>query len=343
MLGEFSREYEYLSSMGSFLTFNEAESDQETTPRRAAYTSCILQTKWGQREPYNNKCNGNAAGCVAVAMDQIMYYHKYPSSYNWENMLKSYSSNYTTTQANAVATLIKDCGEAVHMNYGVDASSALANTAWAFVHIFGYNENIKYYKRDYFTQSDWESIILSELKNERPIQYSGTGNDGAHSFVLDGYDGNGYYHINWGWNGSGTNPNYSNKSYFKLSSLKPKVGNTTRDYTYNQDMVCFISKDVVGHIGHLWVADRFQIGNGSTTFNVGSQATFKLTNLWCQCTEANPYNYSTTCTCRIAVWAKKEGSNSYTCLSNYINASGVKYNYGWSKYEGTLTFKSDKF
>jgi hypothetical protein len=213
MLGEFSREYEYLSSMGSFLTFNEAESDQETTPRRAAYTSCILQTKWGQREPYNNKCNGNAAGCVAVAMAQIMYYHKYPSSYNWENMLTSYSSNYTTTQANAVATLIKDCGEAVHMNYGVDASSALANTAWAFVHIFGYNENIKYYKRDYFTQSDWESIILSELKNERPIQYSGTGNDGAHSFVLDGYDGNGYYHINWGWNGSGTNPNYSNKSY----------------------------------------------------------------------------------------------------------------------------------
>ena len=49
----------------------------------------MLTTKWGQHEPYNAQCpnyytnDGSAyrcnAGCVAVAMAQVMYYYKYPS------------------------------------------------------------------------------------------------------------------------------------------------------------------------------------------------------------------------------------------------------------------------
>ena len=301
MLGEFCREYDYLSGLGSFPTFNETESyqpasDQERTPRRAAYTSCILQTKWGQGKPYNNKCNGNLAGCVAVAMAQIMYYHKYPSTYSWSNMLTSYSSSYTTTQANAVATLIKDCGEAVHMDYGKDGSSAKSfDAAWALAHKFYYNQNIKYYKKDYFPQSEWENIILNELRNKRPVLYGGhngeTDDKGAgHAFVLDGYDGNGYYHFNWGWHGNGVNPNYSSgeKSYFMLTSLKPKEGNSMHDYTYNQDMVCQISPQTVGKFDCVYYADKFIVNN----FTLGSNFKVKFKNLYCYCTNANSFDTS---------------------------------------------------
>lgn len=165
MLREYSREYDYLSTKS--FSPSDVEKEPESSKRRApAYYNCILETKWGQSAPFNNLCNGNVAGCVAVAMAQIMYKHKYPSSYSWSNMLKTYQTNgYTTTQANAVAKLIRDCGISVNMDYGTDASAAKScDAAWALAHKFGYNPNIKYYMRNYFSQNKWEQIILEELK-----------------------------------------------------------------------------------------------------------------------------------------------------------------------------------
>ena len=42
-----------------------------------------------------------------------------------------------------------------------------------------------------------------------------TGAGGGHTFVCDGYDGQGLFHINWGWAGDGDN-------YFSLSVLDAK-------------------------------------------------------------------------------------------------------------------------
>lgn len=289
MLREYSREYDYLSTK-SFSPL-DVETESESSERRApAYYNCILETKWGQSAPFNNLCNGNQAGCVAVAMAQIMYKHKYPSSYSWSNMLKAYPTNgYTTTQANAVAKLIRDCGISVNMDYGTDGSSAKpCDAAWAMAHKFGYNPNIKYYMRNYFSQSKWEQIILEELKEERPILYSGKMSDGeaGHAFVLDGYDGNGFYHLNWGWKGSGVNPNYGNESYFKLTSLTPKTGNTTSDYTYNQSMVCQISPQTIGEFECVFYADKFTVNN----FSLGNSLKVSFNNLTCYVTSANSFD-----------------------------------------------------
>ena len=46
----------------------------------------------------------------------------------------------------------------------------------------------------------------------RPVFYAGTADIGGHAFVCDGYDGQGRFHINWGWNGLAN-------SYFSLSVL----------------------------------------------------------------------------------------------------------------------------
>ena len=289
MLREYSREYDYLSTKS--FSPSDVEKEPESSKRRApAYYNCILETKWGQSAPFNNLCNGNVAGCVAVAMAQIMYKHKYPSSYSWSNMLKTYQTNgYTTTQANAVAKLIRDCGISVNMDYGTDGSSAnTCDAAWALAHKFGYNPNIKYYMRNYFSQNKWEQIILEELKEERPVLYLGKMSDeeAGHAFVLDGYDGNGFYHFNWGWKGSGVNPNYGNESYFKLTSLTPKTGNTTSDYTYNQSMVCQISPQTIGEFECVFYADKFIVNN----FTVGNSFKVSFKKLSCYVTSANSFD-----------------------------------------------------
>lgn len=45
--------------------------------------------------------------------------------------------------------------------------------------------------------------------------YSGASSGGGHAFVCDGADGNGLYHINWGWNG------YQD-GYFDITILNPE-------------------------------------------------------------------------------------------------------------------------
>ena len=95
------------------------------------------------------------AGCVAVAIGQIMNYWKYPiyrsnrsadHQFDWCNMadkLTTTSPNYIS-ERNAVARLLRDCGEAVRMNYcfsGV-ASFAFPHMALrAFVDTFDYSED----------------------------------------------------------------------------------------------------------------------------------------------------------------------------------------------------------
>lgn len=52
----------------------------------------LISTTWHQNSPFSDYCNGHEAGCGAIAMAQVMNYHKYPSqftldenTYNWSN------------------------------------------------------------------------------------------------------------------------------------------------------------------------------------------------------------------------------------------------------------------
>lgn len=57
---------------------------------------------------------------------------------------------------------------------------------------------------------------MDEIDMKRPLIYSG--NDGSgragHAFILDGYDADSLFHVNWGWGGS-------MDGYFRISYLKP--------------------------------------------------------------------------------------------------------------------------
>lgn len=81
-------------------------------------------------------------------------------------------------------------------------------------------------------------MIEEELKNRRPIIYNGHSVDGGHSFVLDGADGNGYYHFNWGWGGV-------SDGYFSINLLNPEeqgAGGALGGYNYSQDGMFGVQK-----------------------------------------------------------------------------------------------------
>ena len=220
----------------------------EKLPERAAI-SPMLTTRWNQTPPYNNACpldtNGKrcVTGCVATAMAQVLYYHHARSMthtthempayvtdrgvsveavpagafIDWDNMVDRYGSNVETTdeQKAAVATLMKYCGTAIQMQY-TSGSSAVAtfHVAPAMVAFFNYSSRTKAWSRDDCGLSDeeWENLIYNELSNSRPVVYSGwTKFNAGHAFVCDGYDGEGFYHFNWGWGSSG--------AYYRLSAI----------------------------------------------------------------------------------------------------------------------------
>jgi hypothetical protein len=182
-------------------------------------------------------------GCVATAMAQVMNYHQWPkeacqavpaynvgfapdidhydglpaTTFDWDNMLPTYEGvSSTEAQQEAVATLMRYCGQSVQMLYGTYVSSTDGGLiADALKLYFDYNPNLFYASRTYYGIDEWEDMIYQELAANRPVPYCGQTDQGGHSFVCDGYDGNGLFHINWGWGGEAD-------GYFSLSVLNPK-------------------------------------------------------------------------------------------------------------------------
>lgn len=222
----------------------------QTTENTYPIVSPLLgNTVWGQDAPFYNLCptlNGIqcVTGCVATAVGQIMYYHKYPTrgtgshsykwetggqtlsadfgntTYDWANMLVDYGgNNYTTAQADAVATLMLHTGIACDMEYNTSAnggSSAISNKMMnALIRHFGYDTGMRVLPKDYMDENEMLNLIAQDLQAGHPIFMSGhTTNNEGHAFVCDGMQSNGYIHINWGWDG------YCN-GHFAISAMNP--------------------------------------------------------------------------------------------------------------------------
>ena len=187
----------------------------------------LLTSIWGQGCYHNflcpidisGPCQHVSAGCVAVAMAQIMYYHKLPlkgnglmtydcppygtlsanfssTTYNWEGMAD------TLIESNsAVAKLILHCGISVEMKYGAHTSISSTTAALnAFQQFFFYPLSIRT-NRNNISDEEWMAMIRQDIDNQLPVYYAGTSDLGPHAFVCDGYDGNGLFHFNFGWDG----------------------------------------------------------------------------------------------------------------------------------------------
>jgi len=65
------------------------------------------------------------------------------------------------------------------------------------------------------------------------VIYAGSGNEGGHCWVMDGYDDDTFLHFNWGWSG------YYN-GYFTINNVAPPVGDT---FNYDQEAIIRIMVD----------------------------------------------------------------------------------------------------
>lgn len=173
-------------------------------------------------------------------MSQIMRYWAYPTTgsgthsyvhptygtqsadfgntvYAWASMPNSVSSSNT-----AVATICYHAGVAVDMDYAPDGSGAYSfDVPNALQTYFKYKDTVSWKQKISYSDSNWEALMRGELDNFRPVYYSGSSTQsGGHAFIMDGYSGTNYFHINWGWYG------YYN-GYFYLSALNPGTDNFT--------------------------------------------------------------------------------------------------------------------
>ena len=192
---------------------------------------------WNQGDPFNREAptidgGRSVTGCVATAMSIICHYNRWPEKgvgttpaysyedsyghthtissnslgreYKYDDMLMSYNNGFTTTQANAVAALMKDMGTSVKMMYHPDSSGAYdSNVIYSLMTYFGYAKDMKLVYGAGLGSEEWNSTIRENVREYGPTYFSGSGDNGGHAFVIDGFDTGDYFHFNFGWGGVG--------------------------------------------------------------------------------------------------------------------------------------------
>lgn len=147
-------------------------------------------------------------------------------------MIDRYNNGeYSNVQADAVALLMKDCGVSLNMNYGPVSGASIYSYTPAFKNYFRYSSRTV--NRSGCETAEFTRIITDELQEGRPIIYCGTGEDGGHAFVVDGYDTNYFLHVNWGWGG------YSD-GYFDMNYMDPAglgIGGGSGAFKWSQGIV----------------------------------------------------------------------------------------------------------
>jgi len=208
----------------------------------------LITTRWGQGCFYNDSCpiaiggpcDHVVTGCVATAMAQCINYHDYPNNgsgthsyqstygnltahfgnttYDWTKMADTLLASSDSLDVMEVARLMSHCGIAVEMMYSPGGSGAYSiDAANSLVHYFNYSPNLSFKQKLNYPDSIWEQMLITNLDSLWPLYYSGSGS-GGHAFVCDGYQGDDFFHFNWGWNGN-------QDGYFYVSALTPGGSN----------------------------------------------------------------------------------------------------------------------
>lgn len=274
----------WLDEMSRYGASSEARVAAHTTARNAGGQEDFLlgDIAWTQDFPMNMNCpvynyDGynypTYAGCVAIAMGQIMRYYSYPQqgtgsiayktdsynldvrtnlgdhSYDWAHILPNYIYTSPTSADNAeVARFVYDVAASVQMDFTPAASNSQDfRAAKALKENFGYDRSLQLIDHSYYSTAEWADVMRREIDARRPVYVSGANVQNnqvaGHAFVVDGYNAEGYFHVNWGWNGS-------SNGYYLLTDLTPKdkqgAGGSAGGYAFMQNAIVGIQPDQGG-------------------------------------------------------------------------------------------------
>ena len=224
----YKQELEYLQAHPDL----RVEQPRRAPARSGVSVAPLLKTMWDQTAPYYNQCPTSGGqycltGCAATSLSMILNYWRYPdgptpaieayrtyslnmyvnglepTTFDWDNIRNQYRGNYSNTEANAVAWLMRYVGQAEHMDYTPSSSGVQAEDIIRAVRVFGFDEDATMVYKTHYSDEQWAAMIQEELIQGRPLEYCGYGGMSGHAFNVDGYDAvNDKYHINWGWGGS---------------------------------------------------------------------------------------------------------------------------------------------
>ena len=179
----------------------------------------MIETSWYQSGNYNNLIpNDDVAGCVAIAMSQILNYWECrieptgsktyngntanfgSTTYDWSQMIDSYGESNNQL-------LIYHAGISCETDYGTTSSSSTEYKARdGFVNHWGISSSASVRERTWYNEYTWRTMIINELEEGRPILYSGCEGifDCGHSWIIDAYNLYNQFHCVFGWSTNNT-------------------------------------------------------------------------------------------------------------------------------------------
>jgi len=213
---------------------------EQWPPEGTTSTGGWLETKWSQNSPYNNFCpmdgsERSVAGCPAVAMAQILNYHRttngvsfndsddyrhnyihqyvidddheeygfpsFPELNGYLDTLSSHYENNIPITDNDKAAIVFACGVAAKQVYSSEVSGT-----------FGVSQAYQAYLRfgidgiELLNESnpDMYGRLRMNMVDALPAHLAVVTSDwnSGHNLVVDGYNTDDYYHLNFGWDGS---------------------------------------------------------------------------------------------------------------------------------------------
>ena len=145
---------------------------------------------------------------------------------DWGNLIDDYRAGQgTDAQKAAVAQLMHICGAAMDMNYGLEDANYSGSAAFAgggataAYEYLGF-KNICTYHQGAYSYQEWLNRLYNELKEAKAVLFGGQSTGGGHAFVIDGYDKEDLFHVNWGWSGL-ANEATDNDGFYRINSLLP--------------------------------------------------------------------------------------------------------------------------
>lgn len=197
----------------------------------------LLTTTWNQNKYHNTYCPWDVQageyydyrvpnGCVALACAQLMNYHRFPKQgtgmvtyipqgyprqtvkFNEHEYHYDAMTDHPTSYANEISKLAYHFGVAIQMNYNYDGSGANTTVAKSrLTSTFKYDQSItSYYRGNYFDSLvlEYIQVLKDEIDQHRVIYNSGCTQtfESCHAYLIDGYDEDDLFSINYGWGGS---------------------------------------------------------------------------------------------------------------------------------------------
>jgi len=238
--------------------FDDIEDPGDGQERRIVYGEWetkevkgpLIKTLWAQSNDYNNKvfvqCGNDQApvGCVAVAVGQLLAYHKKPAIFkgremHWDDMTKidagamfsnmnSYSIWSNPTAVEDIQHLLARLGDSdlLAMEYTCDKGSG-SSRALEALHSLGYSSaSLVDYNNGEF---------VSEIKNNRPVYIEGYSYQIPHTYTT-GW---------WFWKKSHTDYSYEEGHAWLLDGYvrRERIVTVQIDCNYGEDSVREQSKE----------------------------------------------------------------------------------------------------